>query len=84
MVSDASATRVVSYNLLDSKQEILNVLFNEEERGLSSGMRELLAVDKILNIWTDTRAICNKHIYWCTDSTNVVSFLTKGSTKKHV
>jgi len=84
MVSDASNFKVVSYNLLDSKRMVLSVPFTSEEKVLSSGLRELCAVNKTLDIWIQDRAMENKHIFWCTDSTNVVAFLNKGSGREHV
>lgn len=84
MVSDASAVRVVAYDLLDAKREVLNVLFSTEEMSFSSGLRELLAVEKTVSRWAITGEVTNKHVFWCTDSANTVSFLTKGSSKSHV
>jgi len=84
MVSDASSFKVVAYDLLTSEKDEVNMLFTEEERGWSSGLRELTAVKKAVDMWFVTKKVTNKHVYWCNDSTNVVAFLTKGSGLPHV
>jgi hypothetical protein len=58
--------------------------FTEDEKGLSSGHRELLSVKKALYHWKNQDLMKNRRIYWATDSTNVVSFLNKGSSKPHI
>jgi len=82
-ISDASAFKVVAFNLENKQKEMLSILLTEEEKSRSSGYRELLAIQKTVKTWkkNDVR---KKHVYWCTDSTNVVSFMSKGSSKKHL
>lgn len=84
VVSDASSYRVVAYDLMNSDKNEVNVLFTTEEKQLSSGLRELLAVKKTVSRWLETREVEDRHVYWCTDSTNVVAFLSKGSGRTHV
>jgi len=84
VISDASSYRVVAYDLMNSEKNEINVLFTAEEMQLSSGLRELLAVKNAVSRWLETRAVEDKHVYWCTDSTNVVAFLSKGSGRAHV
>ncbi len=86
MVSDASDFKASVYNLHDESSSQVSFVFSREERGLSSGMRELLAILKTLQLWKSERRSISSNlcIYWMTDSSNVVSFLTKGSSKIHV
>jgi len=50
-ISDASAFKVVAFNLNNRENETLSVLFSEEEKTRSSGYRELLAIKKTVEIW---------------------------------
>ena len=68
---------------MDSKSKYFNQsILQEAERSLSSGQRELLAVLRALQ---QDRALFeqlrHEKIVWLTDSTNLVSFLTKGTMK---
>ncbi len=84
IVSDASSFKA-AVMCLDSKEErILDFPFTESEKATSSGLRELLAVQRALHLFIFEGAIKSRLIYWFTDSTNVVSFLEKGSSKRHV
>jgi len=58
--------------------------FTQAERSASSGERELLALVFTLRHWLRTRAIAGCNIYWLTDSTNLVSFIQKGSGKPNI
>jgi len=82
-VSDASAFKVVAFNLNNKKKESMSVWLTEEEKSQSSGYRELLAIQRSVQLWKKDN-IKKKHVYWCTDSTNVVSFMSKGSGKSHL
>jgi len=84
MISDASSFKVVAYDLNNSDKSELDVAFSAEEKTLSSGLRELLAVRKTINKWLMDKTVTDKHVYWCTDSSNVVAFLSKGSGRPHV
>ncbi len=55
--------------------------FSVDERATSSGQRELLAVVKMLDHCVAEKKINRASIVWATDSTNLVAFLTKGSSK---
>jgi len=83
MISDASGFKVASYNLCDESKEVLTFTLTDDERKLASGLRELLAIEKTLEKWMACGSLF-KNIYWCTDSANVVSFLSKGSSQPHV
>ena len=57
----------------------------EKECHLSSGHRELLTVLRALQQEPSYFAsLKNQTIIWLTDSTNLVSFLTKGTTKMNI
>jgi len=83
--SDASAFGTFAYSIkspvnLDSASN-----FSEKEMTLSSGLRELLAVVKALPVIIAAKSKEDPwHIYWLTDSTNLVAFLSKGSMKSHI
>jgi hypothetical protein len=86
VISDASETRAAIIELEEDegKDEELVFQFSEEERKLSSGHRELLSVKKALFHWRNQERMKARRIYWATDSTNVVSFLAKGSSRPHI
>jgi hypothetical protein len=85
-VSDSSDVKAAIIQLDEGVKTTLSFVFSEEERGFSSGHRELLAIKKSLAHWAANEriAMSKRKIYWATDSTNVVSFLEKGSSKRHV
>ncbi len=83
---DASDFAVCAYTIKASQEVFFIGKLSEEEQQLSSGHRELLTVkyalsDKIKN--ADTWAN-NTTIYWLTDSSNLVTFLTKGSSRARI
>ena len=82
--SDASGYATCAYSIKGDHLYIRGML-DAEERGLSSGHRELLAVTKTLQYYERSGAT-NKatKIYWVTDSQNMATFLTKGSGKRHI
>ncbi len=84
MVSDSSDYKAAVYNLHAEDTSLITFAFTPEERQLSSGMRELLAVLKMLQVWNHTDAVKGALIYWITDSSYVVSFLHKSYLKIHV
>ncbi len=83
--SDASGYATCAYSIKGDHLYFRGIL-NEDEKILSSGHRELLAVARTLEYYEHTGKIANKatNIYWLTDSQNLVTFLTKGSGKSHV
>ena len=82
--SDASGYATCAYCIKGDHLYFRGML-DAEERGLSSGHRELLAVTKTLQYYERSGAT-NKatKIYWVTDSQNMATFLTKGSGKRHI
>ena len=59
--------------------------FNEDERVVSSSLRELLAVEKTLTQHKDYfKEKSGEVVYWITDSKCCASFLKKGSRKAHI
>lgn len=83
--SDASGYATCAYSIKGDHLYFRGIL-NEDERMLSSGHRELLAVAKTMEYYEQTGTFTTKatNIYWLTDSQNVVTFLTKGSGKRHI
>ena len=83
--SDASGFATCSYSIKGDNLYFRGKL-TEDEQQLSSGHRELLAVRKSLEFysqsWTKKEQPVN--IYWLTDSENLVHFLQKGSGKIHI
>lgn len=83
--SDASAFGTYAYSIKGPAILDASSNFTETEMGFSSGLRELLAVIKALPGIAKAKPVGEDwHIYWLTDSTNLVSFLTKGSGKRHI
>jgi hypothetical protein len=84
VVSDSSDWKAYVYDLSEDKKTVISSNFSEDQKKLSSGARELLAVWFALNQWKTTGSLKNKNVYWLTDSENVVSFIRKGSCKPEV
>jgi len=84
MVSDASDFKVFTYDLFNGAKTEFTGELREEEKGTSSGNRELLAIQRTLRLWVNEESHEKETIYWITDSENVVSFLNKGSGKPHI
>ena len=84
--SDASGFATCAYSIKADREVYHRGNFTEEEKSLSSGHRELLAVKNTLEryaqVWSENKDAIN--IYWLTDSENLVHFLNKGSGKRHV
>ena len=83
MVSDASEQAAFIYEA-DAFKLVEEYAFNEQERGLSSGARELQAVMKALTYRPDYFVANPGRVYWITDSKNIYYFLKKGSRKSHI
>jgi hypothetical protein len=83
--SDASGFATCAYSV-KGPQFYFRGLLKEEEKALSSGHRELIAVTRTLEYYRQSNATNSQvtNIYWITDSTNLVTFLTKGSGKSHI
>ncbi len=79
-VSDASSFKAAVKWLEGAQQgSVVTFLFDESETCMSSGERELLAMHKLLRVANFQHQFRNAHILWLTDSTNLVSFVNKGS-----
>ena len=83
--SDASGFATCAYSIKGEHLYFRGML-SEVERELSSGHRELLAVEKTLEYYEQTDMSSHKAttIYWLTDSQNMATFLTKGSGRKQI
>ena len=83
---DASAVAVCAYSCGASEPFYFIGKLSEEEQESSSGQRELLTVKYALEQrLREGRALAKAAtMYWLTDSENLVSFLTKGSRKRHI
>ena len=84
--SDASNVAVCSYSIGSSQQFYFIGKLSDQQTLLSSGHRELLAVLMALKARLENNGKWHEltNIFWLTDSQNLVTFLTKGSTKPHV
>ena len=78
VAGDASSTAVCAYSLQSPSRFFFQDLLSPDEVTLSSGHRELLTLKKAL------LASCippSSSVVWYTDSTNLMSFWEKGSSK---
>ena len=78
VAGDASASAVCAYSLQSPSKFFFQHLLSSEEMSFSSGHQELLTLKKAL------LADCippSSSVVWYTDSTNLVSFWEKGSSK---
>ena len=75
---DASAVGACAYSLQSPSKHFFQTLFSEEEISLSSGHRELLTLKKAI---LSNLVPPSTSIVWYTDSSNLVSFWEKGSSK---
>ncbi len=83
---DASEFAVCAYTIKAEQKVFFIGNLSKEEQQLSSGHRELLTVKyalsdkmKSANTWA-----CTTTLYWLTDSSNLVTFLTKGSSRSRI
>jgi len=83
--SDASEYATCAYSVKGEHLYYRGIL-TEEERALSSGHRELLAVTRTLEFYEHTGTMTGRptNIYWLTDSQNLATFLMKGSGRSHI
>ena len=81
--SDASNVAVCSYSIGKTDQFFFIGQLSQQQTQVSSGHRELLAVKLALEAKLQNSGIWKTptNIIWLTDSQNLVTFLTKGSTK---
>ena len=84
IISDASDSHAFIF-YKDSFIRSQEFEFDEEERNLSSGHRELLATLKFLQHCKETKVkFSSSIVYWQTDSKNNFTFLSKGSRKSRI
>jgi hypothetical protein len=83
--SDASGYATCAYSVKGEHLYFHGTL-NEDEKCLSSGHRELLAVSRTLEHYERGGKIKSiaTNVYWLTDSQNLTTFLTKGSGKAQI
>ena len=83
---DASAVAVCAYSSNTPQDTFYIGKLSPEEKLWSSGGRELLTVKKALTAHKLTTGAWSKNtlLYWLTDSTNLVTFLTKGSRQPKI
>lgn len=85
IVSDASKIKAAVKWLQGHTKNWISVFeFSPEEFQCSSGERELLAVHKFLQDPLRKKELNRTNIIWGTDSTNLVSFLEKGSRQTRI
>jgi len=81
-VSDASDVTAFVYGADGTFLAVREFEFSEQERTASSGMRELLAVQKMLSEGSEHfKKFKGGSVYWQTDSKNSYIFLSRGSRK---
>jgi hypothetical protein len=85
-VSDASNIAVCSYSIEKEDQFFFIGQLSPTQTEKSSGFRELLAVKLALQAKLHSSGpwLSQTNIFWLTDSQNLVTFLTKGSTKQDI
>ena len=87
VASDASDSGFCHYSIRHKSETFSQGLFNAEESAFSSGHRELLAVLKTLQDLDQPgcrHPFQDTHILWLTDSSNLCTFLSKGSKKPSI
>ncbi len=84
VVSDASSFKAAVIDLDSPARQVLEFPFSAAEKDMSSGFRELLAVERTLEHWRSLGTVADRKIYWITDSSNVVAFLSKGSSRTQI
>ncbi len=86
VAGDASATDVCSYTISSKEEFYHQSQLTAEEKTFSSGHRELVTVSRTLQTCGKklARNGSGVTVYWVTDSTNLVAFLTKGSPKEAI
>ena len=85
LASDASDEKAFVYQRKKDPECVVDMYFDPDETGYSSGHRELLAVKMALE---ENKEFFEKHkgkvVYWGTDSQNNHIFLRRGSKKVHI
>ena len=78
LFSDASGTGYGGY-IVETPTDIAHGMWLDSEKGNSSTWKELTAVKQVL--LSLIHILSGKRIKWFTDNQNVVSIVSKGSTK---
>ena len=85
VASDASAHAVCTYDVRGARSLFHQAVLSSTEAGYSSGHRELLAVKSALQSVPDAFARTTAaSVFWLTDFKNLVTFLTKGSSRRPI
>lgn len=86
IASDASQVAACAYDVQAAGGLFVQSEFTEVQAAQASGHRELLAVVAALQEGTEAlkHEFNTRSVFWLTDSANLVTFLTKGSTKKAI
>ena len=83
VASDASSQALCVYDVQNARGLFHQAVFSSHKVGLASGHRELIAVK--LALQSVPQAFSDgTSVFWLTDSSNLVAFLTKGSSKRHI
>ena len=78
-VSDSSESKAFWFKAGDCRL-VDEYLFDQTQKDLSSGFRELISVSKAFEVYSSYfSSLRGSMIIWLTDSTSLVSFLEKGS-----
>ena len=86
IAGDASAVATCAMEVGDKEAKYFTQsALTEEEKRQSSGQRELLTILRALQQDEEFfESLRNQTVIWITDSTNLVSFLTKGTMKMNI
>jgi len=84
VASDSLSFKAAIKFFKDNSGSNFTFTLTSNERAMSSGLRELLAIYKMMLHAQKVNLLQEKSIIWLTDSTNVVSFWNKGSSVKAV
>jgi len=84
IASDASGFKVACKWLEGVNHGGLSFVLSAEEKSYSSGERELLAMHKSFQHFHQVLQLRDLNLIWATDSENLVSFVSKGSTNPRI
>ena len=85
VASDSSASALCVYDVANARSLFYQATFSAAESDFSSGHRELLAVKSALqSVPAAFSRPSSCSVFWLTDSENLVTFLTKGSSRRPI
>ena len=85
VASDSSASALCVYDVRNTRSLFHQATFSASESDFSSGHRELLAVKSALqSVPSAFSRSSASSVFWLTDSENLVTFLTKGSSRRPI